>query len=239
MKINILLCDTFPGLLPDYIPDYQSLFFDLFDSLRDNIEYEIYNAFEGKLPNNLYSNELYIIPGSQSGAYEDKEWIKRLFTFIQEANNKKIPLVGICFGHQVIAQALGGKVQKSDKGWGIGIRIANIVSSDTDQYFPYGKMQLIYNHNDQVVELPKGAQHFATSHFCENEGFTIDNHILTFQGHPEYTKEYCKYLLEKHRDSQNEELVINALHSLHTMQNMGEYAAKWMLDLVERQLKHL
>lgn len=234
MKINILLCDTFPGLLPSNIPDYQSLFIDLFDSLENNIEYKIYNAFEGDLPKNLYSNELYIIPGSQSGAYEDKEWIKRLFTFIQEANNKKIPLVGVCFGHQVIAQALGGKVQKSDKGWGIGIRIANITSSDTNQYFPYSKMQLIYNHNDQVVELPIGAQRFATSYFCENEGFTIGNHILTFQGHPEYTKEYCKYLLNKHADSTDEELTINALHSLYTMMNMGKHAAKWMLDLVEK-----
>lgn len=234
MKINILLCDTFPGLLPANTPNYQSLFFDLFDSLEDNIEYKIYNAFEGDLPKNLYSNELYIITGSQSGAYENKDWIKSLFGFIQETDNKKIPLVGVCFGHQVIAQALGGKVQKSDNGWGIGIRESKVVSHDALSFFPNGKMQLLYNHNDQVIELPKGAKCFATSDFCENEGFTIGNHILTFQGHPEYTKEYCKYLLKNHARSTPQHVIDKALLSLNTMQNMGKYAAKWMLDLVEK-----
>lgn len=234
MKINILICDTFSGLLPANIPDYQSLFFNLFDGLTENIEYKIFKTFEKELPQNLNKDELYIIPGSQSGAYENKDWIRFLFTFIQEIDKRKIPLVGICFGHQVIAQALGGKVEKSDKGWGIGIRESELLTADALSIFPGGKMQLLYNHNDQVIELPKEAECIATSDFCRYEGFTIGNHILTFQGHPEYTKDYCKYLLENHANNTDQAIIEKALLSLRNMQNMGRIAAKWMLDLVEK-----
>lgn len=234
MTINILLCDTFPGLLPEDIPSYVSMFTNLFDSVKQNITYRVFNSYKNEFPLNLKTNELYLITGSSSGAYEDKEWIKELIGFIRQAYLLKLPLVGICFGHQVIAQALGGSVEISEKGWGTGVRKSRLIDTKAPKYFLSDHMLLHYNHHDQVIQLPPDAIRFATSDFCLNEGFYINNHILTFQGHPEYTDSYNRYLLLNHSQGEELEVVNNALNSFRANKAMGQQAALWMLDLVNR-----
>lgn len=231
MTINILIADIFEGLLPNNIVSYTSMFTKLFDQERNDIEYKIYDVYKKEFPKELHKDQLYLIPGSRAGAYENKEWIKELIVFIRRAHHESVPLIGVCFGHQVIAQALGGVVQPSGKGWGTGIRQSIIIDDNALKYFPSGTMQLLYNHNDQVIKLPPEATSFATSNFCENEGFSIGNHILTFQGHPEYTVEYNRYLITQHADSEPPALKETALKSLDIMENMGKDAAKWILDI--------
>lgn len=232
MKINILICDTFDGLLPDNIPSYSSMLINLFKPIAPLIEYRLYKAFDREFPSHLNRNELYLIPGSRAGAYEDKVWVKDLIEFIKKAHSKQIPLAGICFGHQVIAQALGGVVAPSGKGWGTGIRKSTIIDEKASKYFCDEHMQLFYNHNDQVLRLPAEAKSFATSNFCTYEGFTIGNHILTFQGHPEYTADYNRYLIFNHAQDEPQDVKDAALKSIDRMENMGKNAAQWMLDLI-------
>jgi GMP synthase-like glutamine amidotransferase len=232
MKINIILCDTFPGLLPPFVPSYASMFTTLFDAVSTTNEYRIFPAFARVLPTTFAQNELYVITGSNAGAYQQETWIQELLTWIRQADAEKVKLAGICFGHQAIAQALGGEVVQSPKGWGVGIRKSRLLSQAAHAYFPDREMRLLYNHHDQVVRLPKEAEPLATSEFCRYETFGIGQHILTFQGHPEFTPEYEEYLITNNALDEPEEVKNAALTSLKTDKHQGQIAAKWIIDWV-------
>ncbi len=230
MKINILLCDTFPGLLPDYIPSYQSMFIKLFDAVTTEMEYEVFPVWEGTFPDKFHSRELYLITGCNASVYDDTEWIKSLLEWIRQAHKQHIRMVGICFGHQAIAQALGGEVVKASQGWGTGIRVSRILDKEALSYFPDGEMRLLYNHHDQVVRLPKEADLVATSSFCVNESFRMANEVLTFQGHPEYTPEYARHLIEHHASDESSAVKAQALHSMDAWHHQGVIVARWIID---------
>jgi len=235
MKLNILLCDSFTGLLPSYIESYESMFYCLLDSVSSDMEYRVYDIQKGEFPEEIHTDELYLIPGSRAGAYEETQWVKELLSFIRRAHAAQVNLIGVCFGHQAIAQALGGKVEKSDKGWGTGIRSSKIILPEALNYFPDGIMNLHYNHHDQVIELPKEATLFASSDFCPNEGFVVGNHILAFQGHPEYTADYNRYVILNRAQDEPQMVKEEALRSLDSLSAMGQNAAKWMIDLVSKK----
>lgn len=230
MKINILLCDTFPGLLPEYIPSYESMFMKLFDENVGGLDYHVYRTLDGELPEELNHDDVYLITGCNLSAYDDIKWIKDLQRWIVRANDEKVKMVGICFGHQIIAEALGGKVCKAKVGWGTGIRESVITNDEALQYFPKGRMRLMYNHHDQVVELPVGAVAFATSEFCPNEGFMIGNHVITFQGHPEYVPQYAVHLIMNFADDEPLDVRVNALKSLGAYEHDGGTVARWIAE---------
>lgn len=232
MKINILRCDSFTGQLPQYIPSYESMFFKLFDSISDLAEYTVYDVEKGELPETLPDGELYLITGSNASAYNHSiPWLKKLILFIRQAHSRQAKLAGICFGHQIIASALGGKVEQAPQGWSTGIRTSRINALEGLKYFPEGEMRLHYDHHDQITLLPAEAQCFATSDFCPYDGFTIGHHILTFQGHPEYSSRYSRYLLLNHSEFEPESVKKEALKSLDTQEAQGRQAARWIMDL--------
>jgi GMP synthase-like glutamine amidotransferase len=230
MKINILLCDTFADRLPAEIPCYEFLFRQLFGKSDDTVCYEIFDVRHGIYPASLNGAELYLIPGSRAGAYDDTPWIKSLIGFVRKMYAENIKMAGICFGHQIIAQALGGKVERAKQGWGTGVRTSEIIDSKALRFFPEGRMNLFYNHHDQVVELPSCATCFAQSDFCRIEGFYIADRALTFQGHPEYTPEYNRYLLVNHSDGEPEDVKTAALASLNRKTDSFA-AAQWIKSL--------
>lgn len=235
MTLNILLCDTFAGTLPKEVPSYVSMFINLFDSVNSNVTYHIYDSYNNEFPPNLRSDEIYLITGSNSSIYEEKGWIKNLLSFIRGAFSMKIPLVGIDFGHLAIAHALGGKVASAEKGWGIGIRESRIVDPVARRHFSANQLILHYNHYDQVTQLPRGAVRFATSDFCKNEGFILNGHILTLQGHPEYTDAYLHHLILNHSTDESKEIKEKALNSIYLYKGcaMGQKAARWIMDLTK------
>jgi GMP synthase-like glutamine amidotransferase len=234
MKINFLLCDTFTGLLPPEIPSYAGMFRQLFTSIDPDVQYEVFDIQQNVYPATLSDEELYLITGSIASAYDDTAWVATLREFIRLLHAKRMKVAGVCFGHQVVAQALGGRVVRAAQGWGAGVRAAQVVSERAARYFPHGQMRLLYHHHDQVVTLPPNAVCFAASDFCPNEGFFIGNHILTFQGHPEHTHEYSRYLLLHHAHNEPAQVRQAALQSLASATDHLA-AARWMLDMAKNR----
>ncbi|MBQ6078847.1 MAG: hypothetical protein IJK93_01090 [Muribaculaceae bacterium] len=232
MRINILLCDTFPGRLPDFIPNYESLFFDLFAAIGERPDYRIYQTWQGELPADINGEELYLVPGSLSSAYDDEPWIVALLHWIERAYSRGAKMMGVCFGHQAIARALGGEVRKYDGGFGAGVRTSTIIDDAMIPYFPHEQMRLLYSHNDQVMTLPEGAVLCATSDFCKNESFRMGNQVITFQGHPEFTVDYSRHLLVNHCDDVPLTIRQAALHSLDLLTPQGPEAARFAIDLL-------
>lgn len=234
VKINVLLCDTFPGRLPADIPTYLSMHEILFSQVTDNVRFEVYMAMEGELPRVFHRDELYLIPGCMYSAYDPEPWIEDLQTWVREAVMQGVFLAGICFGHQVIARALGGTVERYSGGWGTGIRESSVVDVSLLEWFTDGKLRLLYNHHDQVVSLPDGAIPLATSDFCRYEALRYGHQIYTFQGHPEYTPYYMDFYLHNLAAGQDPIVVEKALDSLQRHTHQGVQVAGWLIAMFKR-----
>ena len=129
MKIGILKADKVRHELRDHFGEYPAMFENLLREVEADIEIVIYDVISGEYPKQMDEVQGYIITGSKMSVYDEIDWIKQLGEFVQELHKKKKKLIGICFGHQLVAHFLGGKTQKSDKGWGIGIHESILTDS--------------------------------------------------------------------------------------------------------------
>ncbi|MDR1674869.1 MAG: hypothetical protein LBR86_00120 [Tannerella sp.] len=231
MKINILVCDWFEEWQSPETPTYAEMLQRLFSAVAPALEYKIFDVCRGVFPAEFHADERYLIPGSHDSAYDDTPRVRQLIRLIREMDAAKVRMAGICFGHQVIAQALGGKVEKARQGWGTGVRRSAVCAPKASGYFPEGTVSLLYNHHDQVTVLPPQAVCFAQSDFCPCEGFYVDDRILTFQGHPEYTPDYSRHLLLHHAGDEPEAVKAKALASLDCPTDAA-IAAEWMINML-------
>ena len=205
------------------------MFTDLLNPLSaPDVTFTNYQVVDGIFPSDVSAYDGYIITGSRHGVYEDLPFIAPLMRFIQECYAKDIPQVGICFGHQAIAQALGGHVEKSSKGWGVGIRKVNVVEITNWMEKSSDTLDLIYVHQDQVTQLPKGATALAGDTFCPNAAFAIGNSVFSVQGHPEFDKDYVHELLAIRGKDMGDEVTKAASASLAGGHD-GPLVGQWIM----------
>jgi len=198
MKIGILETGRTPPELIDHYGSYAEMFITLFATIKSGLDFEIFAVMEDHFPESIDVCEGWLITGSRHGVYENLPWMLKLQDVIRAIDHAKKPLVGICFGHQIIAQALGGRVEKSAKGWGVGRHRYDLSDGFS---FASGRKDLVINamHQDQVVEKPEQATIFAFSDFCPHAGLCYEDRIITLQAHPEFNIAYERALLECRR----------------------------------------
>ena len=200
MKIGILETGLPPSELGDVYGRYSEMFVQFLDDGDKTFSFEIFTVVKDQFPDSVDQCDGYLITGSKFSAYEDIPWIHRLKSLIQEIQKADLPMIGVCFGHQVIAEALGGKVEKYDGGWGVGIHQYKIDKPQPD-ILPDSQQNLSINafHQDQIRVLPDGAEAFASSEFCEYAGVVYGDKILTVQAHPEFTIPFSDALISSDR----------------------------------------
>ncbi|MEO1379618.1 MAG: type 1 glutamine amidotransferase, partial [Pseudomonadota bacterium] len=147
---------------------------------------------DGEFPTSPENYDLLLITGSRHGVYEDHGWIAPLENLVLDAFNRWQKMVGICFGHQLIARALGGRVEKSEKGFGVGVMNYTLVRQDGSE----ADVSLCAWHQDQIITPPAYARIIAQSEFCPVAGLQYQDTAISFQAHPEFSRDYVRDLIE-------------------------------------------
>jgi len=194
MKLAILETGYPPGDLAERFGDYPKMFADM---LGPDFEVETFDVQRGQFPD-PGSHEAILITGSPAGVYEDLDWLPGLFDFIRAAKGSR--MVGVCFGHQAMAEALGGHVEKSHKGWGAGLQRYHI-----DRVEPWmdetRSIAVPASHQDQVVLQPPNTEVVASSDFTPYAGLAwTDRLAISFQFHPEFSPAFAKALIAERYD---------------------------------------
>lgn len=216
--IGILKCGAVPEELRDDHGDYDIMFTEL---LGAEFNYKIFDVEHNQLPSAATDANGWLITGSRHGAYESHPWIPPLEQLLRDAYDQSIPIIGICFGHQILAQALGGKVEKFSEGWSAGPVAYNMKNEDTPS---------IVNamHQDQVIEPPADAETIGSTDFCKHAVLSYGQKALSIQPHPEFNREYTYDLVKYRRDLiANEPLVEYALKHSDQPLSQQRWAAEF------------
>jgi len=229
--MNFALLDTCDPEHPDAggpIPQFEN-FESFFYKEQNVVSLKQFIVARGDFPTEGEAFDGYIITGSPCGVYEQLDWMVEL----GELTKEQVPVVGICFGHQLLAHAFGGKVEKSPKGRGLGLRSIDIVQG-REWMEPFkSSVSMYFSHQDQVVELPSGAELLATSAFCPNEMFQLGPRVLGMQGHPEFKRASAVEAIERHQALVSEETAALALSSIDETSPDSELLARWIRNFLQ------
>ena len=229
MKAGLLICDHIVLEWQAEFGDYPAMFAKLFPSFK----WQLYNAVEGVLPADINECDFYMSTGSKYSVYQNLAWLAPLKAFIQELYVVQKPFIGFCFGHQLLGEALGGKVEKAGHGWCVGVHKFEIVQSQSWMNPPQSSLNLLMMCQDQITQLPPKTKLLASSQNCPNGVIQIGETMLGIQAHPEFPKRYNQRLMETRVNKMGLEKVEEGIQSLQ-MDIHPDLIQSWVVSFLNR-----
>ena len=236
MKIGLLECDHVRDELRHIAGDYRQMFPELFHQVAPNWEFHFYDVCNGQFPESVDDCDVYICTGSKNSVYDEEEWIIRLKDFILNIYSSTKIFIGVCFGHQILGEALGGKVQKAAVGWCVGVHPFEILRLENWMNPVRSTFNLLMMCQDQVVDLPSEATLLAQTSDCPNAMFRVGDRMLGIQAHPEFPKDYDKALMEFRVDRIGAGKVEFGIASLE-LPTHEVVIAEWIRKFVDHAMK--
>lgn len=234
MRICILETDILRPQLIDQYQGYGRMFKQLFEKQSIPAQFDVFNVVEGSYPNQEQRYDAYLVTGSKADSFGSDPWIMRLREYLLARYENGDRLIGICFGHQLLALLLGGKTERAIQGWGIGVNRYQLIEQPQWMSPNLQSLDMLVFHQDQVVKLPDNATLLASSEFCPNAAYRIGDQVLCFQAHPEFVDDYELALLNIRRESLGEQLYAQAMESM-SLQHHGVVVAEWMLRFAAQE----
>ncbi len=210
MKTALLICDEVNEDLRKIHGDYDQMY----DQLFPELQLSHHKVFKGDFPSSVEDYEAYIVNGSRKSVYDAIVWIDQLKQFTRDIQQAGKKYLGICFGHQMLAEALGGKVAKSDGGWCVGVHDFEMISYPHWMRPVQSHIQLLMMCQDQVQVMPSNSRLLASSQPCPIAMFQVGDNMLGVQAHPEFSKAYDQALMELRVERMGKEVVDEGIRSL-------------------------
>jgi GMP synthase-like glutamine amidotransferase len=233
MKVTILETGRPPEALRAAYPSYPAMFETLLLRADADLTFDSIAVVDNAPLPDPAKLQAVLITGSPAGVYEDHPWIAPLEDFVRASAAAATPQVGICFGHQIMAQAFGGRVEKSAKGWGVG-RHRYTIQARRDWMRPDAEaFAVAASHQDQVVALPATARVLAASAHCAYAALDYAHApAMSLQGHPEMSAAFAADLVQARRGTRiPEPIAAAALESLAEPTDHA-LAAAWIVGFL-------
>jgi len=205
MNLCILENDSLDPAVEPLYQGYGAMFERLLRQAGATGRFDIFNTVRGDYPASFDDYDAVLLTGSRADAFSQEPWVLALRQKVEQLLRQGKKLVGICFGHQLIALCLGSRVGRAPQGWGAGRMLYQWLEDASVQAKPQHQVALLASHQDQVFDVPPGATLLATSDFCPVAGFAVGNQVFCVQPHPEFVPEYSAFLLDKRRSLLGEE----------------------------------
>ncbi len=230
LSVGILQCGEVLEIFQPQFGDYNSMIENKLTAVDPALRCRSWRVLDGEIPD-PDACDAWITTGSRESVNDDNDWTMGFCDFVTRVAQTDIPFIGICYGMQMIARALGGKVALAEKGWGVGVAISKVYRQTPWMREPNESINLVVSHREQVVVLPKGAELIAGSDFCPNSIFAVGDHMLGIQGHPEFTTAYSRALMELRRDIIPAPRIEQGMNSL-SLSVDGARAFDWIVSFI-------
>lgn len=232
MKVTIIETGRAPGRLSEDFPRYPRMFEALLSAADAGLRFETVSLVEGEALPDAAACEGVLITGSPAGVYDATPWMEPLRRFVRAAFAVETPMVGVCFGHQIIADAMGGDVRKSEKGWGVGRHTYQLLQHRPWMAGAAASVSLAVSHQDQVITPPEGAVTLARSAHTEHAMLAYAQApVMSLQGHPEFEDDFVAALYAARRGRLSDAQVDGAIASLgraHDNARVGQWMASFL-----------
>jgi GMP synthase-like glutamine amidotransferase len=227
MKIGLLECDH---IAPQYhliAKDYS----DMFQAFLPTVTFKLFDVCNGEFPESIDECDGWMCTGSKYSVYDEIDWITKLKSFVRDLYDNQRKFVGVCFGHQLLAEALGGKVRKNEKGWCVGVHEFEVCRQTNWMRPGHLNFNLLMMCQDQVFELPKGGSILAQSIDCKIGMMKVGETMMSIQAHPEFSKEYTQALMSDRVERIGISAVNKGLQSLKKEVDV-ELFRSWVLNFL-------